>query len=67
MVTAHNLADRQVEVSLPDQGLPLGALVEVFADAAYGHRHIGEGRFTLEPHGFRWMRATEADSTLSLP
>ena len=52
MVTAHNLADRQVEV---------------FADAAYGHRHIGEGRFTLEPHGFRWMRATEADSTLSLP
>jgi maltose alpha-D-glucosyltransferase / alpha-amylase len=67
MVTAHNLADRQAEVALPDLGLPMEAFVEVFADADYGATDVEEPRFTLEPRGFRWLRATEADSTLSLP
>jgi maltose alpha-D-glucosyltransferase / alpha-amylase len=58
MVTAHNLADREAEVALADLGLPLGAFVEVFADTGHGATDEEETRFTLEPHGFRWMRAT---------
>jgi maltose alpha-D-glucosyltransferase/alpha-amylase len=64
-VTVHNLGDLEVEVTLDPDELDVEALVDVFADADYDPWAPDDPTFTLQPYGYRWLRA--ADGSTMLP
>jgi maltose alpha-D-glucosyltransferase/alpha-amylase len=66
LVTLHNFADRASRVRLRVDSPNDGILVDVFGDHHSRAQNDGDHRFTLEAHGWRWLRVGSADNTLEL-
>ncbi|MBB2914689.1 maltose alpha-D-glucosyltransferase/alpha-amylase [Streptosporangium becharense] len=59
VVTVHNFADRQVDVELTLDGLGhCDLLVDLLVDGTLDLPDDGRVRFSLEPYGTRWFRAS---------
>ena len=57
VVALHNLSGEGTTVTMDQNHFPDDVLTEVFNDGRYDGGDHQEGRFELEPYGYRWFRS----------
>ncbi|GIH28271.1 alpha-amylase [Acrocarpospora phusangensis] len=63
VLAAHNFADREIEVELTLEGLDSGkVLTDLLVDGTIEISGDGRARFSMEPYGCRWFRASTPET-----